>query len=217
MPRSAALHPRRNVRRLSLVVLALHGMIAGCGVTRISLAPLLPKVTQAGPSSGAIAVRTQAEGVPETIGYSTVSLFAIPASPIRFGGADTGRRIMDDLRICLRAAGYEPADVADSGAAPVLSCTIDDIDFSNYTWLSPVVRTWGTIRLTLRLSGPEGVVRWRRQYEEHYSHTGVSASLNQAVNATMSKILARATTDFEGVEFRAASRGVGPSPADAAR
>lgn len=124
---------------------------------------------------------------------------------------------MEELRTCLRAAGYTATIAAEPPQGPVLSCTIEDFDFSNYTWLSPMVRTWGTIRMTLVVSEPSGAVRWRKQYEERYGHTGVSSSFNRAVNSTMSKILARVTEDFAGLEFRAACCDAAPSAGGSAQ
>jgi hypothetical protein len=203
LPRPSLIRRRAPIGLAALVVLA-----SGCGVTQISLAPQIPQPAKT-VDGGPVAVKDRADGLPETIGYSTVSLFAIPAIPVRFGGSDVAERFMDEIRTSLRVAGYTPMNAAELPHGPLLSCTIDEFDFKNYTWLAPMIQTWGTIRLTLTLSQPAGAVRWQKQYEEQYSHGGVSASFNEAVNETLTKILSRATDDFTGADFRAACDDIG--------
>jgi hypothetical protein len=178
-------------------------MIVGCGATHVSLAPPLAEPAKPVRYGGSVAVSRRAEGLPETIGHGTVTVFAIPATPIRFGATDPAARIMDELRLCLTAAGYAPVTATEPPQGPVLTCTIDEMSFSNYTWLAPVVRTWGTIRLTLAIKDPSGKWLWQKQYEEDYADAGVSSSFNHAVNLTLSKILARATEDFTAADFHA--------------
>lgn len=195
----------RNGERFVAILMLLG---CGCGATRVSLAPSIPTPSQPVAGGGKVAVARQADGLPDTIGRATITVFAIPTSSVQFGDPDTAERIMRGLRATLRKAGYQPIDPADLPLGPVLTCRIKEMSFKNYTWFMPAIITWGTIRLTLALSDPTGAVRWQRDYEGHYSDTEVGEGFDEAVNTVMGRILARAAEDFTSSEFSAACCGL---------
>lgn len=190
----------RNITRFILLSLLVLG--SGCGATHVSLAPTVPKSPTSTAGGQIVAVARRAEALPETIGYGTITVFGIPASPVRFSDTDAGERIMYGLRDTLRAAGYKPVTAPDPPEGPVLTCRINEMRFKNYTWLAPMTQTWGTISLTLTLNDPRGPVRWQRDYEGRYNGSGVGESFDNAVNVAMGEILARAAEDFATSEFR---------------
>jgi hypothetical protein len=177
---------------------------SGCAATQISLAPTIAAPAAPVRTGDHVAVAPRAEGLPDLIGYGTVTVLAIPASPVRFSGADGPERIMNGVREALRRAGYTVSMPADHPNAPVLTCRINEIDFSDYTWLGPTVRIWGYINLTLALMDPIGTLRWQKDYASQYAKSGVGTSFDTAVNAAMGEILARAAEDFTTADFRTA-------------
>jgi hypothetical protein len=194
----------------SFTLAALLLVTAGCGATNISLAPTILRPIAPVREGPELAVAQAAEGVPDTIGYGTVSVFAIPAIPVRFSDPDPPARIMESVRQALRVAGYKPVRAAEPPAGPVLRCRISEMRFRNYTWLMPAIQTWGNIRLTLALVDKGEKTLWHKDYEGRYSHGGVSGSFDVAVNEAMGTILARAAEDFTGSEFRRACCDASP-------
>ncbi len=192
----------QRITRFAFASLLL--LVSGCGVTLVSLAPTVRAPPTPVTGGDVVAVAGRAEAVPDTIGYGTITVFAIPASPVRFSDPDAAERIMHGLREALRAAGYRPVTPPEPPQGPVLTCRIKEMRFKNYTWLMPLIQTWGRIRLTLALTDPPGAVRWQKDYEERYRKGGVGESFDEAVNVVMGKILARAAEDFTTREFRTA-------------
>jgi len=188
--------------RRSLLIL-ICCLQAGCGATRISLAPSSPGANPGDGPRKPIVVAPRAEGLPETVGYGTVTVFAIPATPVQFSDADPAARVMDGLRDVLGASGYR-AVTAPPGRIPYvqLNCRINEMRFRNYTWLMPLVVTWGKIRLTLTLEAADGTDLWQRTYEAKYSRRSMGESFHKAVNTTLRDIWAQAAVDFTSDEFR---------------
>lgn len=190
-----------TIRRSILVLICC--LQAGCGATQISLAPSIPLATVGDGPRKPIVVAPRAEGLPETVGYGTVTVFAIPATPVRYSDADPAARVMDSLRDVLGASGYR-AVTAPPGHVPYvqLTCRVDEMRFRNYTWLMPLVITWGTLRLTLTLQTADGKDLWQRTYEAKYNSRGLGELFNNAVNKALSDIWTQAAVDFSSDAFR---------------
>jgi hypothetical protein len=143
-----------------------------------------------------------AEGVPETIGHPTVTVFAIPAGDVTLDQGGAG--IMKAVGAALEAAGYRPVAAADRPDGPVLVCQVTRMEFKNYTWFMPMIHTWGDIELSLALVEDGDRTRWRKDYAGNYDGNGFDEPFGKAVNTALGKILARAAEDFTSAEFRAA-------------
>lgn len=191
----------RTAVRLAFMFVVL--VEAGCA-THVKFAPTVLAPPAPVTHGGEVAVAHEAEGVPTDIGKATITVFAIPASAVRFDEPNGAEQIMSGMRDALRAAGYDPVTAADPPRGPMLACRITEMHFKNYTWFMPMIQTWGTIRLGLSLTDPGGAIRWQKDYEGKYDGNGVNESFDKAVNVAMGKILTRAAEDFTTPEFRAA-------------
>jgi len=60
-------------------------------------------------------------------------------------------------RETLTAAGYRVRDAKGVGDGPVLQCDVKRFSFRNYTWLVPLVFTWGGVDLDLSLVNRDGI------------------------------------------------------------
>lgn len=186
-----------DIRR-SLILAVLIG--GGCGVN------LHPDVgRQAGVSPrGEVATSHVARGVPDTIGYGTFTAFAIPVAPVRITNGAGNQLVMQAVRSALEAAGYRVVDAgSDHGRA--LECRVTRFSFKNYTWLAPVVFTWGGIDLELEVLDANGHPVWQRAYTG--KSTNLSYSFEGAVNTSLRKIVDKAVADFQDSAFHNACCG----------
>lgn len=171
---------------------------AGCTVT----IPLSPKV-DAPPTrvtdGAAVAVAPKAQDVPTVIGRGTITVFAIPADSIQLDPEHGAAQIMDGVREALRSAGYTPVACADPPAGPFLTARITKAHFRNYTWLMPVILTWGTLRMSVVLAAPDGGTLWQRDYEGTYKG---AEGFSTAVNEAFGQILTHSANDFASPQFR---------------
>jgi hypothetical protein len=162
------------------------------------------RVPPPAPTGGGAEVRLAgaAEGVPETIGHHTVTVFAIPAGDLHLqrGPED----LMKAIAGALESAGYRPIAAAEPPGEPVLVCQVTRMEFKNYTWFMPLIKTWGDIELSLSLVDGEGRARWRRDYAGRYDEGDWGVSFQKAVNLALGQILARAAPDFASAGFREA-------------
>jgi hypothetical protein len=161
----------------------------------------VPAQTPAGAGSE-VRVAAAAEGVPESIGQHTVTVFAIPAGDLRLqrGPED----LMKAISGALESAGYRAVPAAERPGEPLLVCHVTRMEFRNYTWFMPFIKTWGDIELSLSLVDAEGGTRWRKDYAGRYDEGDWGVSFMRAVNLALEQILAHAAQDFASAEFRAA-------------
>jgi len=116
--------------------------------------------------SGAIAVADSATGLTGgRIGWGRLSLFYIPVAPIHIRG-DESVQMMNVVGDALLAAGYEVSkESKEESQIPVLRCHVNKARFNNYTWLAPIVPTWGGVDVRLSLDSPDGHTLWSRQLD----------------------------------------------------
>jgi hypothetical protein len=136
------------------------------------------------------------------VGWGRITLFAIPVVPIYVNG-DGNAAIVTQIQDALTLAGYTPQTMVTGSppAAKLLTCEVQKFRFSNYTYLFPIVPTWGGVDLKLSLLGADKSVLWTQEYK------GTGATLNffdgytSACEGAMTETLNRMTADFAGDDF----------------
>lgn len=177
---------------------ALFSMV-GCSV---SLAPTIPSDFGGRHANGQLAANHTAQGMPRIIGHGTFSLFAISVADITITNGPGGQLVMDSIKQTLRSAGYSVIDVTQPRSTPVLECNVIYINFKNYTWGFPIVPTWGSMDVSIRLVDTTGNSKWARTY--HGSSWNLTYSFDSAVNSSMEKILGQFAMDATDSSFQKA-------------
>jgi hypothetical protein len=74
--------------------------------------------------------------------------------------------------------------------------------FSNYTWLFPLVPTWGNIQLTLSLESPgNGTTLWTRDFAGSGTSFNFFNGYSGAANTALTKILNEMVQEFSSEQF----------------
>jgi len=180
------------VKRRAVVML---GLVVGTGCS-VHLDPKVPGGLGT-PRAGSVGIGAEARGMPSRVGWGTFTVFAIPIAPVHISNGPGERIIMEKLKETLAGAGYEPVEGSVPGDRPVLECDIKRFSFRNYTWLAPLVFTWGGIDLDLRLVG-QGSPLWQRSYTGKDDN---SFSFSDAANRSMEQILEQFGRDVASDEF----------------
>ena len=197
------------MKRTGIVVIAAVLIGTGCSVR------LDPKVPGAvGPQrTGTIGAEAAARGMPSRVGSGTFTVFAIPIAPVSITNGPGERLVMDQLKQTIATAGYRVVDSTAAPGAPVLQCGVNRFSFKNYTWLFPLVFTWGGIELDLKLVDAAGATRWQQTYASRSSN--MTYSFDRAVNSAMSDILQKVARDVSSDGFQQACCGAAPAAAEA--
>ena len=169
----------------------------GCSV---ALSPRIPTDFGGSQGSGQVAANPAALGMPGTIGHGTFTVFAIQVASVTISNGQGDRLVMDSIKQTLHAAGYTVLDSTEAKSVPVLECRVNNIDFKNYTWFFPIVPTWGSIDMDLRLTDANGRSVWSRTY--HGSSWNITYSFSSAVNSAMTEILDQFAKDATDPGFQ---------------
>ena len=164
----------------------------------IHLDPRVSKRSGA-PRQGTVGASTTATGMPQRVGWGTFTVFAIPIAPVSISNGPGERIVMDKVKETLTTAGYQVVDAGPSRTTPRLECDVKRFAFRNYTWLVPIVFTWGKVELDLRLVGGEGSELWKRSYTG--SNFNLAYSFSMAANRSMEQILDHVAQDVASDEF----------------
>ena len=156
---------------------------SGCGVR---LDPTVPHGLGI-PRDGSFGVSSAARGMPTRIGWGTFTVFAIPVAPVHITNGPGERIVTDKVRETLVGAGYRVVEPGVAGDGPVLECDVKRFSFRNYTWLVPIVFTWGGVELNMRLVDPHGAPLWERSYTG--KNFNLAYSFDEAANRSMEKVL----------------------------
>lgn len=111
----------------------------------------------------------------------------------------------------LAQVGYK-VEVVETDAVPrepVLKCQVDRFYFNNYTWLAPIVPTWGSAALTTTLGSSDGRVLWSRSFKGRGVMLNFFNGYTSAANTSMQKILNKTVEAFASDEFRRALTSTG--------
>ncbi len=211
---------------LSLLSITLF-LASGCTISKLQHEGLQAAENK---RQGSISVADKAEGFTGgKVGWGRLTPFAIPVAPVYIHG-DESKQLMENVREALEMAGYtvsvEPAAIDElketletSGytvvkeievkteKTPILKCVVDDISFSNYTWLAPIVPTWGGLDVTLQLVSANGVVLWSEKFEGGGFTFNFFDGYNIASQESMSELLGKMVQSFSGDKFYQALSG----------
>jgi len=190
-----------RVLRIMFIVCAAGFMAnAGCSI-RMGHEPL---DTPSRVFSDHITVAKQVERPLLRAGWGHVSVFWIPIVPIHIEG-NSNAEIMAQVHDAVRQVGYQ-IQIVDNGASvpePVLSCKVEEFNFHNYTWLFPLVPTWGCIKMRLELvSG--GQVLWARTFDHDGMTLNFFDGYTIAARQAMDKILNQMVKELSSEEFHRA-------------
>jgi len=158
---------RKNTRA-ALSICFLVFLLAGCqGVVPIQVKPFkqperkVIKMMYVGDLA-----RNVRKEAPRTIGYHTLTIFAIRTFPIRPTTPPGMQDAMTEhIKSALRTAGYDITVVPSNAkhAGPVLRGEIRKFWFSSYWWFWPVTCVGGDIKMQLILEDPQGKTLWEKE------------------------------------------------------
>src|SRR6185369_9456364 len=100
--------------------------------------------------------------------------------------------VMHKIRETLANAGYHVIDTT-AGSDPStarLECDVKEFSFRNYTYFFPLVFTWGTVDLDMRLTDAAGRTLWEREYR------GKGSNLYYSFTAAANEAMENALTTF---------------------
>lgn len=183
--------------------------LAGCSVTLRSGQLISP----AGEYHNPIVVAEKAEKMHNTVGLVHFTLLFIPVGPVTVEG-EADQELMRVMGEAVKRMGYEvrsPAQAADCPDCPRLSVTVNRFAFHDYTWFFPMVFTWGTINLDVKVADPGGRTLWTKTYEAKASNSEME--FDPAVNEALNKILNEMIRDMATREFQQKVWGTPPAPA----
>lgn len=180
-------------------------LAAGCSITPMHKDLKAPaKLAQ-----GNVATAGSAAGMPHgKVGWGRITLFAIPVAPVRVEG-DASRDTMNFVRDALTTAGYT-ATTVDTGArasGPLLTVDIKQYKFNNYTWLAPLIFTWGRIQLDATLRGADDHVLWKKSYLGKGTSLNITQGFNSSAEKCMTRVLDQMVVDFGTPTFTSALAG----------
>lgn len=183
-----------------LAVLGLISLLSACAVT-VKQTPI------AGPDGapkGELRAAKKAGGLlGSKVGWGRITLFAIPVAPVYIRG-DDATVVMARVHDALRKAGYD-VTVAEDGAVgaegPTLKCNVSYFRFSNYTWLAPIVPTWGEVEMDISLHDANDQVLWTKHFEGDGFTFNFTDGYTIAANESLDEILEQMIIEFSSPEF----------------
>jgi len=199
----AGLRIEETPKRLTLAVVLAAALLAGSGCSVVLRDQPLASPPQT--FSDPIAVRSHAEGIGQQVGWGRWTVFSLPFNAVHIIG-DGNEEVMKLIAGALRHCGYQVSVVSaqEKCEAPVLSCRSKKFWFNNYTWLFPIVPTWGGIILDVTLSSPDGAVLWNKEFTGKGSTLNFGNGYTIAANEAMKSILDQMVQEFTGAEFHGA-------------
>jgi hypothetical protein len=198
------------MRRIHLtllpVVIGVALLASGCTITPSHKQLKAP----AQRAQGSVATAGTATGMPSgKVGWGRITLFAIPVAPVHVEG-DGSRETMNFVRDALTTAGYSvtTAEAGTRPPGPVLSVGIRQYKFNNYTWLAPLIFSWGRIELDAAVRGVDDKVLWSKSYLGKGTSLNISQGFTKSAEKCMTRVLDQMVVDFSSPAFAAASVGI---------
>ncbi len=193
-------HSRRRITRLACASVLLLGT-AGCSITQLTHAELDDPPTL---QSGIVNVDEKASGFSGgRVGWGRLSVFAIPVAPIKIE-SDEASDLMQVVATALTTAGYTVESEESTARSPLVRAQVNKISFNNYTWLVPLVPTWGKINVTLSLEAPDGTVLWTADVEGSGSTLNFTDGYNVAATKSVTRLANSMVVAFGDGAFAAA-------------
>lgn len=155
--------------------------------------------------SDPIAINNHSEGINGKVGWGRFTLFYIPIVPIYIEG-DGNELIMKQIQDALKQVGYQVSSVNSERTltTPILKCKVNEFWFNNYTWLFPIIPTWGDIKLTATLVSPSGKVLWSQDFKGDGFTMNFFNGYTSAAQQSMTEILNDMVKAFSSDVFHAA-------------
>ena len=200
------LAPRTVPTPLLIVSLAVFWIstLSGCSITQLQHEDLEKPVHH---QSGVVNVEPRATGFSGgRVGWGRITLFSIPVVPIHIN-SDEASDLMSVVRDALTTAGYTPTLTDSPQITPVLKAHVDRVRFNNYTWLVPLVPTWGRINVTLRLESSGGEVLWERPFEGKGTSFDFTDGYNKASIKSVTRLANSMVEAFTTQDFGEALAG----------
>lgn len=151
-------------------------------------------------AAAAVGTASKPKGANARVGWGRGTLFGIPIVPIYVDG-DGNAALSGEIQDALKQAGYTPQVTAAGDPGKILVCQVNKFKFSNYTWLFPIVPTWGSVGLTLSVNGPDNTVLWKRDYYGSGSTLDFLDGYTLSCKTAMTEILNQMVADFDSQEF----------------
>jgi len=114
---------------------------------------------------------------------------------------------MGVVRDALTVAGYTTQLADGQKPEPVLKAHVNNVRFNNYTWLAPLIITWGSIDVTLRLEAADGQVHWERSFEGSGRSFNITDGFNVSASRSVTELADSMVEAFSTEEFNAALIG----------
>lgn len=181
----------------------------GCSITLKHGTLEAPEVARSGP----LHYEDRSQGLAGRAGWGRGTVFAIPFVPIYIKG-DDDQVFMEQVRDALEVAGYQPVVVASGTPTqdPLLRCDVE-ASFSNYTWLFPIVPTWGSMEVRARLVDGDGDAVWSQEFKGTGFTLNFFNGYTSAARQSMTEVLDDLIQALAGEEFAVALAGAQPAPA----
>ena len=180
--------------------------LSGCSIAQLQHDDLQEPAQR---RSGNVNLGPKATGFTEgRVGWGRVTLFSIPVVPIRIH-SDEASDLMVVVRDALAIAGYAAHFVDNAQPGPVLKAHVDEVRFNNYTWVAPLVPTWGRLHVTLRLESADGPVLWEKSFESSGHTYNFTDGYNIAATRIVTKLANSMVEAFGSQEFSNALSGGG--------
>ncbi len=218
-----------KIRSRAIIAAIALLLASGCSVTSLQHEGLTPPPTL---RDGKLSLSQKAGGLDGSkVGWGRFTPFAIPIVPIYVGGDEseqfmqlvkealemTGYTVtLDAIQISeatesLETAGYEVTKEAITGTPrqPLLTADVAKMRYSNYTWLAPIVPTWGGVDATLTLVDPDGIALWTESFDGGGFTFNFFNGYNIASQEALSELLDQMIVAFSGEAFHNAVAGGG--------
>jgi hypothetical protein len=117
---------------------------------------------------------------------------------------------MNFVREALTNAGYSVSTVENGTTpqGPWLSVGIKQYKFNNYTWLAPLIFTWGRIEMDVMLRDASEKVLWQRNYLGKGTSLHITEGFTNSAEKCMTRVLDQMVVDFSSPEFSGAALAV---------
>jgi len=172
--------------------------LSGCSITQLQHDELQEPAQR---QSGVVYVDSLATGFTgKRVGWGRITVFYIPIVPIYIQSdeADDLMVVVDDA---LTTAGYTTRLAYSEPPGPVLKAHVDKVRFNNYTWIAPIVPTWGRLEVTLRLESVTGQVLWEKSFEGKGTTFNFTDGYNIAATESVTRLANSMVEAFSAQDF----------------
>ena len=198
---------RSNAFKLVLVCF-FSALGAGCSIAPLSHSGLDPHEAM---RSGEINIAKKASGLDGgKVGWGRITPFAIPVAPVYVQG-DESVDLMKNIKEALVLSGYTTNTVLDAGKSnnpPILHALVNKKRYSNYTYLAPLIPTWGGMDVTLSLVRQDGERIWEHDFKGGGFTMNFFDGYNIVSKKSMTKILNKMVIAFSSDDFYSAINNV---------